>query len=553
LLDLINSAPVDRFYQLEAVDAAFSSLAEFRSSLIVMATGTGKTRVLSRVAARWPGSVLVLAHRNELVDQAAQALELLTGEYVGVEKADRCSEGERLVVGSTQSMNQARLDRLGANRFSLVICDEAHRYTSKTYRRSAEFFDAKILGVTATPDRGDEKALGALFESVAYVYEILNAIDDGFLVPIDALHVHLDEVDLREVESSCGDLKIGQLDDVMKKSVEGVTKETLSAIGDRQGLVFWPGVPSAEAAAIRMEALTRPGYCSVVSGRTPDDERRQLIADYRSGALRVLHNCMVLTEGFDAPECSLIAMARPTKSRQLYAQVMGRGLRPSSWALSLLADKEQAAIRKQAIASSSKPDCKILDFAGNAGKHSLVGPADILGGNDEEEVVEKVKERIKKEGGGDVRAMLEAARAAMRLQAVSAQSVVKARHVKYNPFAVLGEATVTRYTRRFGFKPASTAQRNALAKFGMKREDGIDELGFSEASKLLDSMIKRSREGFAPYRILKQLQKWGINETSISFERGQAAMDYLSSTGWGKSTNPARLRSIVGATEKKIG
>jgi len=179
-----------RWYQRESVDAIRRELLANRSTLIVMATGTGKTRCFSQLIREWDkGPVLVLAHREELIQQAKASLELIVGDYVDIERAqEQSSFRSRYVVGSIDSVRQKkRLERMGHERFSLVVVDEGHHIVSASYRKVLDWFGpAKILGVTATPDRADEKALGQIFDSVAYVYDIEAGIDDGFLVPLEA-------------------------------------------------------------------------------------------------------------------------------------------------------------------------------------------------------------------------------------------------------------------------------------------------------------------------------------------------------------------------------
>ena len=168
-------APGLRYYQQEAVDSVFEKLKEDRSTLVVMATGLGKTVLFCEVAKRWPGKVLVLAHRDELLSQTRSTLEKATGEWVELEQGMwKAGDQTRLVVGSVQTIyQQARLERFGAEHFSLIIIDEAHHAPAPTYRKVMDFFaNAKVLGVTATPDRADEKAMGAIFDSVACVLDI---------------------------------------------------------------------------------------------------------------------------------------------------------------------------------------------------------------------------------------------------------------------------------------------------------------------------------------------------------------------------------------------
>jgi superfamily II DNA or RNA helicase len=482
------------------------------------------------------------------VRQAAHNLEIETGECVGIEKASERSDGQRLVVASVQSMNQARLDRLGKNRFQLVIFDEAHNALAPTFRRALEYFDAKQVGVTATPDRGDEKSLGQLFETVSYCYDILNGIGDGYLVRVDAQQVHLDAIDLNGVDTSAGDFVAAQLDEVMLKCVEGVCTEVLRISGERQGVVFWPGVRSAEHASNRMNSM-RAGVAGWISGNTPDDERRETLRQYKAGEIQFLHNCMILIEGFDAPNTSVIAMARPTKSRKLYAQCAGRGTRVLPGVVDHLPAKDDAALRQRLIAESAKPSMLLLDFVGNAGKHSLMGPVDILGGDHSEEEIKEAKKRLNKSGATDVRQALKEARARLKAAAQAITSKVSSRTSKFDPFAVLGvnDGEGAKYARRFGFKPATVGQREGLKKWKFTEEDGLNELSVTEARRIMDELGARARAGLASYGQLKMLRKYGVTEKDITFERAKSAMNYLQQKGWGKRgpVDPQALLDII--------
>lgn len=529
-----------RWYQDEAHARLRATLKEHRSALLVMATGSGKTQVFSRFAHEWPNgfdgaanpNVLVLAHRKELVRQAAETLAARTGEPVGIEMAEeRGGKHVRLVVGSIQSMTPQRLERLGKDRFGLVIVDECHRALAPTYRRALDWFDAKVLGVTATPDRGDEKALGAVFDEVAFVYEILDGIDDGFLVPFTGRSVELASIDISGVDVSKGDLAVGQLDEAMLKAVEGVTTKTLELGGTRQGIIFWPGVKSAEHADLRFNAM-KPGCSAVVSGQTDDDERDEIIRRYQAGAIQYLQNCQVFTEGFDAPATSLVAMARPTKSRALVAQCVGRGARPLKGCIDSYPGKEDAQARRAAIAASAKPDLLILDFVGNCGKHTLMGPVDVLAGNYTEAEVKVAKKKVKDGGQTNLREALEAARAQLRELASKTKSRVTATVKEFNPFELMNVQEPSAYARRFGFRPMSDGQRNTLLKFGFKPDD-LAEVDKTGASKLIDAAIKRANDGLCSFGQLKQLQRFGIADKRITRDRAAAAMNYLAQKGWG--------------------
>lgn len=492
-------------------------------------TVTHNTQIFSGVAEVWQGNVLVLAHRDELVQQAADRLSAFTGENVEIEKRElRASSRARIVVGSVQSVTrQNRLDRLGADRFSLVIPDEAHHYVSATYRRVLDFFkSAKRLGVTATPDRGDEKALGKMFESVAYCMDISEGIEAGYLVPIRGRKVELGEIDISGVKVSGGDLIAGQLDEAMLRATEGIVKGILEHEPGRQGIGFFPGIKTASFATDRMNALL-PGLAAIVTASTPLEERRQIMRDFKLGKIRYLFNVGVATEGFDAPTASLIIMGRPTKSRSLYAQMAGRGTRILPDVVAGFPGRDESSARRQAVAGSGKPDMVILDFVGNSGRHSLVGPEDLLGGNYSEAEVDLAKK--KPSPGGDIAAALQRARLELRRIASEVKSQVRTKASSFDPFSCFGVDRDAQDARdvRFGYIPATDRQRDALRRAGV--EDGdLGNLSKSAATKLMATMIKRRELGLAVYPQLKALRKFGVaTPTRLSARNAARTIEYM--------------------------
>lgn len=538
-----------RWYQREAVDAVLRAFESGdRSTLVVKATGLGKTQTFCAVAKHWPGSVLVLAHRKELVDQAAERLEQMTGEFVEIEQGElRAGRHARLVCASVDSIRQQkRLDRHGADRFDLVIVDEAHHYVATTYRKPLEFFaNAKILGVTATPDRGDEKALGRLFDSVSYVFDISEGVQQGYLVPLRGRAVNVEALDISGVDTVAGDLVAAQLDEAMLSAVEGVVRKTLELEPGRQGLAFFPGVRSAELAAERFNALA-PGSACFVSGATPPDDRKRIMADFKAGRYRYLCNCQVATEGFDAPSASLIIQARPTKSRAFYAQTVGRGTRVLPGTVDHLEGKGLAAQRRDAVRGSRKPDCMILDFVGNSGKHVLVTPEDLLGGLYEDDEVKRAKEIAKAEPGSDVGENLQRARHELRAIAAKLKSGKVQSEVRdFDPFSTFNMewSDETRYSRYSA--PATKRQLSVLKQRGIEEQD-LQGISKKAARQLIAECDRRRKDGLATYRQLRQLKKWGVARDDVPFGRAREAIDYIVSTGWGKRSkvDPVRLNAI---------
>jgi superfamily II DNA or RNA helicase len=527
---MIRDQKQARPYQVKAIAAIAAKLAEHRSTLLVMPTGTGKTFTFSQVAKAERGAVLVLAHREELIEQARRDLATNTGALIGVEKAEREADGARIVVASVQTLKGDRLARFAkAHAPALIIVDEAHHAVAPSYRAVLDAFpEAKVLGVTATPDRTDERAMGQVFDSVAFVYEIQEAIADGFLCPIRVQRVHVDAIDLRAVRTVAGDLNQDQLDAVMsaEEVLHGVVKPTLELAGNRRTIVFTTSVENAHRMAEIFNRY-RPDAARAVDGGTNSDERARILRDHKAGVYQFLCNVGVLTEGYDDPAVSCVAMARPTKSRSLYAQCAGRGLR----------------------VLPGKADCLLLDFAGNSGSHSLASALDILAGKYDEDVVARAREIVERDGGALAEDAL--AQAAKEIEEAKAREAAKRARVKgavayrtqtvTNPFEVLhvknpdDDPWAERYAT-----PASEKQRETLTKFGME----VAELTKSQASKLIGTAIKRRELNLASFKQLKTLRRYGITETNISFARASKVIDAIAKNNW-RALPPEQVYALL--------
>lgn len=521
-----------RYYQRDAVNAFYDSLDEgYRRPLMVMATGLGKTQTFGAIAKHWKGRVLVLAHREELVSQAHARLEEMTGELVGVEKAEMSSRFERVVVGSVQTVSKKkRLEKLKMfGGFSLVIVDEAHHYVAKSYRRPIEYFDATTLGVTATPWRGDKRALGKVFDTVCYEKGILDGIEEGFLVPLKGCQVDVQSIDLRQVKVSAGDFVKSQLDAEVLKGVEGIVQKTLELYPRRRGPIFFPGKASAVMAASRFNAL-KEGSAAVVTDDTPSDERRRIMAAVRRGDIQYLCNVMVATEGFDWPEANLVGLARPTKSYTVHTQMIGRGTRTTADVNSIAA-YDQTQDRLSAISQSNKQDCVVLDFVGNCGKHEPVKLVDIFQGRFSDAEVKLAKKLERQDPGSDPRENLNKARKELQRLAKSYQSTVSATVKRFDLFAATGISSKASaaYTARYGFEPATYAQRILLDKWGVPTDSKTSK---SDASKAINALRKRRQKGLATPKQLQVLFRQGWDQRNITFETASFLLNYCRTKKW---------------------
>lgn len=375
-----------RDYQAEAIEAVRRAWGTgTRRPAIVLPTGSGKTVIFAHLVKIMHDrgvKTLVLAHRDELIEQAAAKLATVAPDLrVGVLKAARREiDGRDVIVASVQSLarpeRRAELVRAGVR---LIIVDECHHAVADTYMtvlRDLAAFDADpltgayALGVTATLGRSDRVALGQVWQAVAYRRDIIDMIRQGHLVNAKGIRVRVDGLDLRAVRRSRGDWSEGALGEAMHEALapKAIARAYVEHARDRQGIVFAPTVELAYemAEAMRAEGIT----CEGIDGATPLDERRRVLRDFSRGDVQVITNCMVLTEGFDAPWCSAVVIARPTSSAPLYIQMAGRALRPHP----------------------GKRDALIIDVAGVTGRHRLACVADLAGADRVEKLPDELAE-----------------------------------------------------------------------------------------------------------------------------------------------------------------
>jgi superfamily II DNA or RNA helicase len=540
-----------RDYQTTASDKIEEALKESNSTLVVMPTGTGKTVLFADVIRRFqPRRAMVLAHREELIFQAAQKIHRVTGLQCGVEMADYRIDANMIrsypvVVSTVQTQTaggdgMGRKGRFDPNDYGLVIVDEAHHATAGSYRSVLNYYtqnpDLKVLGVTATPDRADEEALGQVFETVAFDYEILDAINDGWLVPIEQQMVYVEGLDYSRIRTTAGDLNGKDLNEVLtrEEALHSIASPTIEIVGNSKTLVFTAGVQQAERLA-EIFNRHRPGAAAFVSGETPTDERRGILRDFAGGQIQILCNCGVLTEGFDDAgtdhPLAVIVLARPTKSRALYAQMVGRGTRPLP---GIVDGVGSAGERCAAIAASRKPRCLVVDFVGNSGRHKLMSSADILGGNISDEIVLEATRRAQS-SGKPMRMDEEFAKIKLELEekkrqeaAARSRLVAPARFStrSVSPFDVLGlEPVVERGWDRG--KRLSEKQNALLVRQGIDPET----LNYAQAKKVIGEIIFRFNAKMCSYKQAKILAKHGY-PTNVGFAEASGIIDALARNGW---------------------
>ena len=536
-----------RPYQEAAVTLTLKAWQEHQAALIVQPTGTGKTVVFAHLLRHLSGTgrVLVVAHREELIWQAAHKIKAVTGEAPGVEMAELRAENaglvgsDRVVVSTIQTQTSGRgggrMMGFNPRDFSLLVIDEAHHATAATYRRLLAHYrqnpDLKILGVTATPDRHDEAALGQIFECVPFNYELPDAIQDGWLAPVVQRAVTVEGLDFSHIDTRHGDLAEDQLAALMEEEghLHEVATPAYELAAGRKTLIFAVRVHHAERLC---EILNRhkPNCARWLCGKTPKEDRRDTLRAYAEGRFQFLVNVNVATEGFDEPGIELVVMARPTKSRALYAQMAGRGTRPLPGLVDGLQTAEE---RRAAIAASPKPACEILDFVGNSGKHNLVTSADLLGGRYGDAVVARAKKKAAEAAGKGVN-MLDALSAAerelaeeerrRRFAAVRAKAAYRTTDV--DVFQVLGLMPRKELGWNVG-KPASDAQKVHLEKAGIPTAD----LTLTAASQLLSEVFRRRETKQCTYKQAKTLAKYDYR-TDIPFAQASEIIGAVAKNGW---------------------
>lgn len=511
-----------RPYQKEAVAAITGQWASgVRRTLLVLPTGCGKTIVfckLTEAVVSEGDRVLIMAHRGELLEQAADKLLKATGLHCAVEKAEESCLGSwfRVTVGSVQTlMREKRLEQFAPDYFDTIIVDEAHHCLSESYQRVLDHFDhAKVLGVTATPDRGDMRNLGQYFDSLAYEYSLPRAIREGYLSPIKALSIPL-ELDLSGVEIQSGDFKASDLGTALDPYLHSIADEMLIHCADRKTVVFLPLVATSQKFR---DILGQKGFrAAEVNGSSPD--RAEILTDFEAGKYNVLCNSMLLTEGWDCPSVDCIVVLRPTKVRSLYCQMVGRGTRLSP--------------------ETRKDHLLLLDFLWHTDRHDLCHPAHLI--CESPEVATKMTQNIgdaacpvdieeaEQKASEDVIAEREAALA----QKLAEMKKRKRKLVDPLQFEMSIQAEdLAGYTPSFGWEmgPASDKQRSTLEKMGIF-PDEIDNAG--KAAMLLDKLDKRRLAGLTTPKQIRFLESRGFQHVGTwQFDAAKKLIDRIAANSW---------------------
>ena len=399
-----------------------------------------------------------------------------------------------------------------------ILVHNCHHGLSVTNRKVIDHFRSnpklKFLGVTATPERSDKLAMGTIFDDVAINYGIQEAVNDGWLVRPKQLYVNVEGIDLTHVRTTAGDLNQGDLSKIMEedRNARAVVDAINSAVGTKKTLIFAASVLQADKMCV-LSNMFMPGSSRFICGTTPKDERKQILDDYRLGKITRIVNCSVLIEGYDSPSTEVIAVARPTKSKSCYIQMVGRGLRPAEETSHKLGMMD-AAGRLSLIADSIKPDVTILDFCGNSGRHKLVTLVDVLGGLYPDAIRAKVVKKAKKSGKvidvaqeleheqAMAQARLEAARKREADRHAKLESVTKYTLTEVDPFSILG---MTHYENTIQQEGITEKQRIFLEKQGIP----CSKFTKREAGRMIGEVMRRRQNGLPTFKQEALLHKLG--------------------------------------------
>lgn len=512
---LTESAFSPHHYQSAAIDRVIEHfyVKDRKAAMLVLATGTGKSVIMAMLVRRLVeegriNRALFLVHRNELVKQCIETFEL-AGLSVGREQGSQHGMAlcdPQVIASTVQSMTR-RKDRYRPEDFDLILIDESHHasWDNVQYRGICEYFDqAKMLGVTATPDRPDGKDM-THFDEVVYKYSLFDAIHDPqgpFLSPVRFVRCSVG-ADLRDVRTigKKGDFDAGELGQRIQPHVELFANAIANEIADREKTIcFLPCVGSSTAMA---NALRDLGYrADWVSGDRKDGN--QVIQDYKKGRLQILVNCQLLLEGFDDRPTDTIVL-KPTRSRVAYAQMVGRGTR----------------------LAPNKKDCLVIDF-NHTSDMDLIGPSCLATGDPAEA---KAIDRLV-DDDGDLWAAIERNEEQKKQRQVFHVPVARLadlqyRRVEINPFQTLVNlgSNQTNLTSKAFSELASQKQIDFLANSGMGELGNISK---RQASELIGQIIERRKGGLCSIRQLNYLIALGVKPDKARYMKFEEATQAIS-------------------------
>ena len=547
-----------REYQRRISDNVLDEFDRVDSTLVVGATGVGKTVIFADIIQRMqPARAMVLANREELIFQARERIMDFTGLDCDIEMGELVAKRQSLfaspvVISTVQTQcsiagDHRRMGRFDPKEFGLLILDEAHMAVADTWKDCINYYrqnpKLKVLGVTATPDRHDREALSQIFQSVADTYEILDAIEDGWLVPVMQQFVTVEGLDFSHIRTTAGDLNGADLAKVMEmeSNLQGIAGATIPLIGERKTIVFTASVKQAEVISSIFNRH-RPGMSDWVCGKTDKDQRHKINRAFCEGELQVVCNCGIYTHGYDNPRAEVCVMGRPTKSRSLYAQMAGRIMRPLPDVVDGLGNPNE---RKSAISASPKTHCLVIDFVGNSGRHKLVTSADILSGKVSDEARDRMVLKAQQKGGAvlvvdaldeeDAKLRQQIEEAKLREEARKARLIAKvkfsSRHI--NPFDSL-DMMPWRANPKDEGRVLSEKQRTLL----MRQSIDPDTLTYAQGKQMVVEMFRRWNQHLCTVRQASVLKKFGYETHDMTKTQATQLLDALAKNRWRPIAKP---------------
>ena len=499
-----------RPYQEDAIRAIRSKFQKHQRIILVMATGCGKTVVFSRIAqdvVKAGKRVLIIAHREELLYQAQDKLQIAFGLESSIEKAQlTADENSPIVIASIQTLaRDKRIQKYPAGSFGLIIIDEAHHSVSRTYQKVIHHFaKTKILGVTATPNRADHATLANIYECIAFEYNLPQAIREHYLsnIVVKTIPIH---VDISNVNVTAGDFQVGELGHALEPYLERIADVMATECKGRRTVVFLPLVRLSQTFSDMLNA--RRLRSAEIHADSSD--RADVIQKLHDGELDVICNAMLLTEGFDEPSIDCIVVLRPTKSDSLFVQMVGRGTR--------LAD--------------GKDHLLLLDFLWQTTKHDICHPSSLIAPN--LAIGKRMRKKMEKSSKPvDLQQALE--------EALEQEIAENSDKEGTNRFLVelgncIGKKEISIFQPTFAWEKEQITQRQAEAlqrfKLSPKEIESIKSKGL--ANLILSALIERSEKHLATVKQVRLLEKNGfLHVDAWTFQQASEVIDRIAKNHW---------------------
>lgn len=494
-----NGMPL-RTYQTSAIEAIQRGFDEYQKQLLVLPTGGGKTILFSHLAAmHQPRRTLVIAHREELIQQAVDKIHKATGIVAEIEKAEQCASFDApVVVASIQTLSRRKV-KWPKDHFGLIVVDEAHHVLADSYLNVLSHFDqnAFVLGVTATPDRGDKRGLSKYFENIAYEVSLLDLIKQSWLSPIKVKTLPL-QISLQGCRTIGGDYNDADLGHAIEPYLEAIADQLIE-YQHRKILVFLPLISLSQKFADLCR--NRGLLAEHVDGSSPD--RAAILQRFRNNHTRLLSNAMLLTEGYDEPSIDCVVMLRPTKIRSLYSQVVGRGTR--IW--------------------PNKDHLLLLDFLWLSEKHNLIKPAHLIAKDDEE--AEEITSILEEDGNlEEAKERVDADRSRRLTETLRQNASRRGRTFDAMEFLLsINEIDLADFqsTMCWHDDPVTAKQSELLNRYNIDPSTAKNK---GHASAIIDKLITRVQMKLATPKQVRWLKKLGHKQPELAtFQEASEFLD----------------------------